>query len=371
MQSCRTRRTAVAWQLDLSSKAADTKNAKQKGTGTSLQPAKRRAAWRRARSQSPFVSSSKNRNGKKTLLLRFRTRMSILVVCQTCKTRFQVNEKFAGKQGPCPKCKAVITIPKLDEQVVIHAPEEYAGGGSVAAKDASGRAVLKPISREKPKLQPVTFVAAGAGVLVAVVVAFLLRGSQPNLWILAGGAFLLAPPRGLAGYFAMRDAESEPYRGAALWLRAGIVSVVYTGLWGVAALFSTMVYADAAPQIWQLIPPTAIMIVGGTIAALATLDLEPINAFFHYAFYLVVTVLLRVMIGLTPLGGGATATETTAAVWMGRRPSTHCRLEIDVRPKDSTDLEVHRTAHVEVVKRATSGGLADSAHRTRTGTASA
>ena len=75
--------------------------------------------------------------------------MAILVVCPTCKSRFQVSEKFAGKQGPCPKCKAVITIPRVEDEVKIHAPEEYAGGGSVAAKDASGRAVLKPISRQK------------------------------------------------------------------------------------------------------------------------------------------------------------------------------------------------------------------------------
>jgi hypothetical protein len=81
-------------------------------------------------------------------------------------------------------------------------------------------------------------------------------------------------------------------------------------------LFGTFVYGDAAPEIWQLIPPTAIMIVGGTIAALATLDLEPISAFFHYAFYLVITVLLRVAIGLAPLGGGAGPTETTAATAM-------------------------------------------------------
>ncbi|MEX2139659.1 MAG: hypothetical protein WD894_10385 [Pirellulales bacterium] len=240
--------------------------------------------------------------------------MAILVVCQSCKTRFQVNEKFAGKQGPCPKCKAVITIPKLDEQVVIHAPEEYAGGGSAAAKDASGRAVLKPLAREKPKLQPVMLVAAGAGVLVALVVAFFLKGSEPNVWILGGGAFLLAPPLVLAGYFAMRDAESEPYRGTALWLRAGIVAVVYAGLWGIAALFGTFVFTDASPEVWQLIPPTAIMVVAGTIASLATLDLEPINAFFHYAFYLVVTVLLRVVMGLAPLGGGAATPETSETV---------------------------------------------------------
>jgi hypothetical protein len=240
--------------------------------------------------------------------------VAILVVCQTCKTRFQVSEKFAGKQGPCPKCKAVISIPKLDEQVKIHAPEEYAGGGMVAAKDAQGRAVLKPISRDKTKFQPVILVAAAAGILMAVLVAFLLRDQSPNVWILGAGAFLLAPPIVLAGYTALRDAESEPYRGTALWIRTAIVSVVYAGLWGIAALFGTLVFTAGTPELWQLIPPTAIMIVGGTIAALATLDLEPANAFFHYAFYLAATVFLRVIMGLPPLGGEPPKPSPQAAV---------------------------------------------------------
>ena len=55
------------------------------------------------------------------------------------------------------------------------------------------------------------------------------------------------------------------------------------------------------------------MIVGGTMAAMATLDLEPINAFFHYAFYLAATVLLRVIIGLPPLGGSAAPPSSGAA----------------------------------------------------------
>jgi hypothetical protein len=282
--------------------------------------------------------------------------MAILVVCPTCKTRFQVSEKFAGKQGPCPKCKAVITIPKLDEQVVIHAPDEYSGGGSVAAKDASGRAVLKPISRDKPKLQPVILAASFAGVLVALVVAFLLRGQDPSFWILAAGALLLAPPLVLAGYFAMRDAESEPYRGAALWLRAGIVSLIYAGLWGIAAVFTTFVYTEGPPEVWQLIPPAAIMVVAGTIAGLATLDLEPASAFFQYAFYLIITVLLRVVIGLPPLAGQRGETEPIAQV----RWAVGCA-EADAaeaRAKHSIDCN-------SMWQRIGRVGLADSAHPTR------
>ena len=172
-------------------------------------------------------------------------------------------------------------------------------------KTHSGRSVLKPLARDKTRFQPVIFVAAAAGTLVALIVAFLLRGQDPNIWILGAGALLLAPPIVLAGYTAMRDAESEPYRGRALWLRAAVVAAVYAGFVGHCRISSACCVCRRRPELWQLIPPTAIMIVAGTIAAMATLDLEPINAFFHYAFYLAATVLLRVVIGLPPLAGGA------------------------------------------------------------------
>ena len=82
--------------------------------------------------------------------------MPISVVCPSCKARFSVSEKFAGKKGPCPKCKTVITVPEaVAEEVKIHEPEQFASGG----KDSKGRAVLKPILREETKLQPT--VAAG------------------------------------------------------------------------------------------------------------------------------------------------------------------------------------------------------------------
>jgi hypothetical protein len=263
-----------------------------------------------------------------------------------------VSEKFAGKQGPCPKCKAVITIPKVEEQVKIHVPDEYTGGGSASAKDAKGRPVLKPIARDKTRFQPVIFVATAAGVLVTLIVAFLLKGTELSVWVLAAGALLLAPPIVLAGYTIMRDPELEPYRGTALWLRVGIVSLVYAGLWGIAALFGIFVFPDTSPEVWQLIPPAAIMIVGGTIAAVAALDFEPVGGFFHYAFYLVVTVVLRVIIGLPPLGGQyieQPATAPRAAVdvqgsglgvqgsgngagWLGR-PERACVCQVPSKPR--------------------------------------
>jgi hypothetical protein len=149
----------------------------------------------------------------------------------------------------------------------------------------------------------------------------LLRDTASSMLILGIGAFVLAPPIVVAGYTIMRDAELEPYAGKWLLIRAAIVSVVYAGLWGVAALFTIFVYPDnAEPEVWQFIPGTAIMIVAGTLAAVATLDLEPLNAFFHYTFYLVVTVLLRIVMGLPPLGG--VMAEQTAPTASVRAPLT-------------------------------------------------
>ena len=60
--------------------------------------------------------------------------MPITIVCPGCHGRFSVSEKFAGKQGPCPKCKKVISIPKASEEVKIHVPDDYGG-----AKTSSGQ----------------------------------------------------------------------------------------------------------------------------------------------------------------------------------------------------------------------------------------
>ena len=61
--------------------------------------------------------------------------MAILVVCQGCRARFQVSDQFAGKSGPCPKCKAVIKIPTKSEEVTVH------GGKTLPAG-----AVMRPAS---------------------------------------------------------------------------------------------------------------------------------------------------------------------------------------------------------------------------------
>ena len=223
--------------------------------------------------------------------------MAIDVTCPGCKTRFQVSEKFAGKQGPCPKCKFVIKIPELKDQVVIHSPELE------GPKDSKGQLVLKPILRKETRLSAVQIVAIIGGVVVVLLVALFLRISfakTPDhefpLGILIGGSFLLAPLLSFAGYTFLRDNELEPYRGIELILRLIPCAIVYPGLWGLFWL--VFGYLEVTPQLWHYGVAIPVLVAIGAFAAHLSLDLEPVQAAFHCGMYLGVTVLLRVILGL-------------------------------------------------------------------------
>lgn len=226
--------------------------------------------------------------------------MPIDVTCPGCKTRFQVSEKFAGKQGPCPKCKTVIKIPEPKDQVIIHSPELE------GPKDSTGQLVLKPIARKETRLSAVQLVAIFGGVVVVLIVALFLRinyAKTPDhefpLGILIGGAILLAPLLSFAGYTFLRDSELEPYRGTELILRLIPVSLIYPALWG--AFWFVFWYLGFQYQPLGLVHygitiPLAVLI--GAFAAHLSLDLEPAQAAFHCAMYLGATVLLRAIVGL-------------------------------------------------------------------------
>lgn len=49
--------------------------------------------------------------------------MPIQIICTKCQTQFSVSDKFAGKKGPCPKCRQPITVPRA-EAVSTHKPTQ-------------------------------------------------------------------------------------------------------------------------------------------------------------------------------------------------------------------------------------------------------
>jgi hypothetical protein len=223
--------------------------------------------------------------------------MAIDVTCTGCKTRFQVSEKFAGKKGPCPKCKTIIQIPLPKDEIVIHAPEP---SGPV---DKSGKAILEPIFREEVKLAPPVIFGIVASVVVVLAMAFVL-GYQPlptKEFFAIVGSVLLAPPLAFAGYTFLRDQEAAPYRGMDLLVRLIAPSILYPLTWGLYwAVFAYFGYdAKQAPELMALLIAAAAMITIGAVTAQASLELELGQGAMHYALYLAATVILRLIMGMS------------------------------------------------------------------------
>jgi hypothetical protein len=217
--------------------------------------------------------------------------------------RFKVDDKFAGKQGPCPNCKKTIVIPKKEDEVVIHAPDHSEAG----AVGAGGRHVLKTYKRKDTKFQPLVFTGVAGFVLVALLVALVLRSmGDISMVMTAAGAVLLGPPLAWAGYTFLRDPELEAYFGMPLILRSLACGLVYALLWGIFMFLGQRFFGDSFTkglEIWQMVVLLIPIIAAGTLAAYASFDLEPGSAFFHCALYFAVTVLLRLVAGLAAIPG--------------------------------------------------------------------
>lgn len=221
-------------------------------------------------------------------------RMAIIVVCTKCRKSFQVSDQFAGKAGPCPNCKNIIRVPKLDEQVQVHVPEEFGDSG----RDQKGRLIGKPLERATTQINPVVATTIGAVSLVTLFIAWV--GGRMGLFqgfkISAVALLLISPPLVIAAYSILRDDELEPYRGKSLCVRSMICALAYAGLWGVFTLLAVRGMITGDLWVWFFaIPP--FVFVGGMIAV-ATLDLGLGDGVFHCGFYVLATVILRWIAGI-------------------------------------------------------------------------
>lgn len=223
--------------------------------------------------------------------------MPISVVCPACKAEFKVSEKFAGRSGPCPKCKAPIKIPAVEAEVTIHAPEEAtaapAKGG--AGKPKTAAASLKPLARQETRVRPVAAVGIVVGIGATVAAAWFAGPAlRENGWLRAAGLLVVSPSIVVAGYSFLRNDELEPYRGRAILLRGLICGLIYAAMW-LAFSFIPPDMTRSNMNWFFLAPPFAVV---GALAALATLDLDFGSGFFHYAFYVVITLALGFLAGL-------------------------------------------------------------------------
>lgn len=229
--------------------------------------------------------------------------MSIRVTCPGCHARFNVSEQFAGKSGPCPKCKKTIQIPEKEEEVVVHAPENF------GPADSEGRSVLKPIFRDEAKVSTVQIFAIVLSIALGFGVALVLRFSIPDpadfpLPLLVVGAIALAPPLSWAAYGFLHNRELAAFKGTELWLRILISSGVFGVLW---VLFPVILYAVNANDYTLVYSGVAIgiMLVAGGATAMVAFDYDYLLGCVHYGFYLISILVLRVVAGLdfVPMGG--------------------------------------------------------------------
>jgi len=228
--------------------------------------------------------------------------MAIDVTCTKCHTRFQVSEKFAGKSGPCPKCKNTIKIPELKDQVVIHAPEVS------GPKTATGQPVFTPIKRTEVKLGAPQIALIVGSVLVVLVAAVVLRvqfhGKHVPQLITILGAVLLGPPLAFATYTFLRDDEVEPFRGTEVLVRSLACGLAFAAIWG--AYWLIFLYFNnwkplPKPPDWQIMAIVVLVMMAiGAFVAQASFELEVTTGALQYGAYLATTVILRLIMGVDP-----------------------------------------------------------------------
>lgn len=220
--------------------------------------------------------------------------MAIRVTCPGCHQRFEVSDKFAGREGPCPKCKGVIRIPDKNEEVVVHAPEMS------GPKDSKGRLVLKPIAREETKLSGVQITLIVCGLALFLVTAALLRFLYPAgvglpSFFPALGVTLLGPVLAYSGYTFLRDQERGFFSGRELWLRALACGLIYAATW-------LLMYAGwyAFNSRWELgawLVGSGLMFAVGTTTGLVSFELDWPTGLLHYGLFFCCAVLLRWLAG--------------------------------------------------------------------------
>ncbi len=222
--------------------------------------------------------------------------MPIQVTCPGCLARFTVSDKYAGKTGPCPKCKKVIVVPDKSQEVVIHAPE------TSGPKNAKGVAVLKPIKRTEFRVGWMTWSAVIVGALsvIGIAIAVRLSNAPPPIWLLIFGAIAIAPPIVMLGYTFFRDDELEGYSGKEYWARAGICSLVFSLTW--LLYYVIAIYLDNKSLAEVPGSLMAILMLGmvaiGTGASLATLELETGQSVLQYLSYFAACFFLCLIMGV-------------------------------------------------------------------------
>ena len=224
--------------------------------------------------------------------------MPIRVTCPACHTRFNVSDKFAGKEGPCPKCKKLIRVPDASDEVKVHERE-------VGPKDSKGRSILKPIARQETKVSNVQMTIIIAGIVTFFVLALVMRlmivPDEFPQWLLMLSALVIAPATVYAAYTFLRNQDLGTIPKDELIKRVAVCSVVYALLWFAMPL-AAFAFNDSYEMGSWMIALGAMLGIGGA-AGMFSMDFDYLFGLIHYGLYLVICLLGRVIAGIGILPG--------------------------------------------------------------------
>ncbi len=223
--------------------------------------------------------------------------MPIPVTCPGCLTRFTVSDKYAGKTGPCPKCKKQLVVPDKSQEVVIHAPE------TAGPKDTKGVAVLKPLKRAEFKLSKTELIVAGVISLFSIGFAIYARFSFSEIpsWIPSLGVLVLAFPLAWIGYTFFHDDELAEYSGKERLSRVGACAAVFAFSWGLYWFLAIYLGNKSLAQVdaVQFAVFVVLMFIVGTLGSMLSMELELGQSLLHYSMFFTTTFLLALVMGIS------------------------------------------------------------------------
>ncbi|MBR5758639.1 MAG: hypothetical protein IKX88_08595 [Thermoguttaceae bacterium] len=216
--------------------------------------------------------------------------MAIRVICPGCMTSFEVDDRFAGKKGPCPKCGHIIEIPK--EKLIIHAPDTITDGGKTKAAAHTGHDA-RPIAAKRIIYTGKQIFWGVMGALGAMALTYLVGASGLTLAAKIYGAiavFLIAFPIAEFGYTLIRDENDlEMFLGNERHWRSFYTALVFGASWLVFEAFAYYLNATGPMTCLYLLVCGAI----GAIGALIFFDCNYGKALLVYALFAVAAIVGR------------------------------------------------------------------------------
>ena len=211
--------------------------------------------------------------------------MAIDVICPGCFKRFQVSDQFAGRTGPCPGCKTVISIPTLEDQVVIEEPVHKPGAPGAHTK-------IDGIARRVGffgRFEVITLCSLFAAAAVIAILSNILQGDPVGVlnatsgFFFALGLVLVSLASSVLGYGVLKDSEVEAFDRRSTIIRSAITAIIYCLIASVFVAAALLFDHHKDPRTLILTIVGAACFVIASFAPMVLYEMELIQGALHVA----------------------------------------------------------------------------------------